>query len=112
MGTIVKETLTFTDEDIATFMEEAAVRRGAGTEPDASRAGPYERALRVIGHWMDEQKPKDVFLFEQDGAYVIRVLIGGSTGAHHEIAEFTRDDLTELIATAPMQRGKDAPAGS
>lgn len=112
MGSIVKETLTFMDEDIATFMEEAAVRRGAGTETDFARAGTYERALRVIGHWMDGQKPKDVFLLEQDGAYVIRLLIGGSTGAHHELAEFTREDVTELIATAPTLRGKDAPTGS
>jgi hypothetical protein len=112
MGSIGKETLTFSDEDIATFMEEAAVRRGAGTETDPSHAGPYERALRVIGHWMDGQKPKDVFLLEQDGAYVIRLLMAGSTGAHHEIAEFTREDVTGLVASAPMLRGKDASTGS
>ena len=100
VGTLAKETLTFLDEDIAKFMEEAATRRGA----PASAAGTHEQALRVIGRWVDEQHPKDVFLFEQDGAYVVRLLVGGQAGVHHEIAEFTRDDLTQLVARAPSLR--------
>ena len=40
----------------------------------------YERALRVIGRWMDEQKPQDIFLLEQAGAYVIRLLLAGQAG--------------------------------
>ena len=67
VGTITKETLTFFDDDIAKFMEEAAARRG-NAAPDARDVGAHERALRVVGRWIDEQKPKDVFLFEQDGA--------------------------------------------
>lgn len=109
VGSLAKETLTFLDEDIAAFMEEAAARRGRGTGSGDPEAGPYERALRVIGHWMDEQKPKDVFLFEQDGAYVIRLLVGGQAGSHHELAEFTRDDVAGLIAQAPKLR---APAAT
>ena len=109
VGSIAKETLTFLDEDIATFMEEAAARRGRGDGQGNPEAGPYEQALRVIGHWMDEQKPKDVFLFEQDGAYVIRLLVSGQAGSHHELAEFTRDDVAGLIAQAPRLR---APAAT
>jgi hypothetical protein len=113
VGTISKETLSFLDEDIAKFMEEAAKRRGAAAT--GVQAGIHERALRVIGHWIDQQKPKDVFLFEQDGAYVVRLSIGGQQGAHHELAEFTREDVDGLVAQGPDLRGKPAepaaPAG-
>ena len=105
VGTLAKETLTFLDEDIAKFMEEAATRRGTS----ASAAGTHEQALRVIGRWVDEQHPKDVFLFEQDGSYVVRLLLGGQAGVHHEIAEFTRDDLTQLVARAPSLRMPPKP---
>lgn len=111
VGTIVKETLTFVDDDIAKFMEEAAARRSAGAVPNAN-AGQHEQAWRVIGRWLDEQKPKDVFLFEQEGAYVIRLLVGGLAGPHHQLAEFTKEDIAGLISTAPMLRAKDPTSGS
>ena len=60
IGTVSKETLTFLDDDIAKFMEEALARRGRGA-PLGPNAGNHERALRVIGRWIDEQKPRDVF---------------------------------------------------
>ena len=64
IGTQSKETLTFLDDDIARFMEESVARRGQpGPEPQRD-AGFYETALRVIGHYMDEQKPRDVFFFD------------------------------------------------
>jgi hypothetical protein len=110
VGSISKETLTFLDDDIARFMEEAAARRGSASPAGRASAGPYEQALRVIGHWMDEQKPKDVFLFEQNGSYVIRLMVGGQAGAHHEIAEFTREDLATLVLRAPELRIPDKPA--
>ena len=58
VGTITKETLSFFDDDIAKFMEEAAARRG-NPAPDDPGVGAHERALRVVGRWIDEQKPKD-----------------------------------------------------
>jgi hypothetical protein len=114
VGSIGKETLSFLDEDIAKFMEEAARRRGAGGGPaPEARAGSHEQALRVIGRWIDQQRPKDVFLFEQDGAYVVRLNVGGQTGVHHALAEFTRDDVDGLIAQGPSLRGKPTtPAAS
>ena len=42
---------------------------------------------------MDDQKPRDVFFFEQDGAFVLRLLMSGQAGSRHELAEFTRDDI-------------------
>jgi hypothetical protein len=104
IGTVAKETLTFVDDDIAKFMEEAAGRRGAG-EPDDPRSGIHERALRVIGRWIDAQRPHDVFLFEQEGAYVVRINHAGQGTAHHSLAEFTKDDIMDLVAKGPSLRG-------
>ena len=97
-----KETLSFLDDDIAKFMEEAAAAaREAEAAGRRARRRLYEQALRVIGHWIDEQKPKDVFLFEQDGRLRRPAHVGGQAGVHHELAEFTRDDVDGLVAQAP-----------
>ncbi len=114
VGVMSKETLSFLDEDIAKFMEEAAQRRGTAATAGVAEpvGGLHEQALRVIGHWIDQQKPKDVFLFEQEGAYVVRLNVGGQAGVHHELAEFTRDDVEGLVAQAPALRNKPSdPAG-
>jgi hypothetical protein len=121
MGTVVKETLTFLDDDIARFMEEAVARRGRGEAPAGNgAAGHYEAAFRVLGRYMDEQKPRDVFFFEQEGAFVVRLLMGGQSGSRHILAEFTRDDIEELVKRGPGLRqpepkpapGTPAKAGS
>jgi len=109
MGTVVKETLTFLDDDIARFMEEAVARRGRGESPaDTGPAGHYEAAFRVLGRYMDEQKPRDVFFFEQEGAFVVRLLMGGQAGSRHILAEFTREDIVEMINRGPALRHKEA----
>jgi hypothetical protein len=79
-------------------------------------AGHYEDAFRVLGRYMDEQKPRDVFFFEQDGAFVVRLLMGGQQGNKHVLAEFTREDIAEMIARGPSLRQPDpapkpTPAG-
>lgn len=111
MGQVVKETLTFLDEDIARFMEEALARRGQAA-PSTGPAGYYESAFRVLGRYMDEQKPRDVFFFEQDGAFVVRLLMGGQAGSKHVLAEFTREDITEMVARGPSHRAKDTAPGA
>jgi hypothetical protein len=110
VGSVTKETLTYLDEDIAKFMEEAVKRRGTGDPAGTAQAGSHERALRVIGRWIDEQKPRDTFLFEQDGAYVVRLLTSGQSGSHHVLAEFTPEDVDGLIAQAPSLRARAAAA--
>src|SRR3990172_8095343 len=67
---VEKETYTFLDDDIARFMEEAMARRHGGSSNDMAQAGTYERALRVLGRYIDQQKPRDVFFFEQDCSYL------------------------------------------
>jgi len=106
VGHQVKETLTFLDDDVARFLDEAMARRGAeaGAEPDWSKAGYYEKSLRVIGRWMDSQRPHDIFFFEQDGAFVVRLQMVGPAGAHHTLAEFTKEDIETLITGGPQLR--------
>ena len=109
VGRQVKETLTFVDDDIARFMDEAVARRGAAEDatPDWSKAGYYERAFRVLGKWIDTQRPHDVFFFEQGGAFVVRLHMVGQAGSHHELAEFTKDDIEAMIAEGPQLRQAD-----
>jgi hypothetical protein len=104
VGSQVKETLTFLDDDISRFMEEAASRRGKPGPPSTHVAGAYETAFRVLGRYMDEQKPRDVFFFEQDGAFVVRMLFASPAGNRHELAEFTRDDIAEMVSRGPGLR--------
>lgn len=109
IGSQTKETLTFLDDDIARFMEEASARRGGIPPPPPHVAGQYETAFRVIGRYMDEQKPRDVFFFEQDGAFVVRMLMSTQSGGRHELVEFTRDDVSDLIARGPGLRRVETP---
>ena len=106
MGQVEKETMTFADEDIAKFMDEAIARRGRvpGVDPPPPPAGSYERAFRVIGRYIDEQRPKDVFFFEQDGAFVLRLHHTTQAGSKHMLAEFTREDVDSLVSQGPAHR--------
>jgi len=113
LGVQVKETLTFLDDDIARFMDEAVARRGPGEAPPSNaNAGHYESAFRVLGRYMDEQKPRDVFFFEQEGAFVVRLLLAGNQGSRHVLAEFTREDIAELVARGPLLRAGDVRPGA
>jgi hypothetical protein len=59
---------------------------------------------------MDEQKPKDTFFFEQDGAFVVRLLMSSQTGSKHVLSEFTKEDVESMIAGGPALRETRAPA--
>jgi len=115
LGQQSKETFTFLDDDIATFMEEAQTRRDNPQRAVAwGNAGYYEKALRVIGRYIDGQKPRDIFFFEQEGAFVLRLLMATQTGSRHVIAEFTHDEVEAMIAQGPQYRGEKgakAPSG-
>jgi hypothetical protein len=108
-ATITKETYTFLDEDIARFLEDStARRRPPGTSDGAPMAGPYERTLRVLGRYVDDQKPKDVFFFEQGGSYVVRLLMTSRQGSRHVLAEFTQEDLHSMVQQGEAFRGEEA----
>ena len=110
MGSASRETLTLHDDDVSRFMDEAIKRRGH----DAEAPGPnhYEQQLRVIGRYIDEQHPRDIFFFEVDGSYLARITIAGQGGLRQELIEFTRDDIADMIAKAPgLRRATQPPQG-
>ena len=72
---------------------------------DRINDGAYERALRVLGRYIDQKKPRDVFFLEQDGSYVVRLLMGTRQGARHVLAEFTADELATMVEQGPAWRG-------
>jgi hypothetical protein len=116
LGSQTKDTFTFLDDDIARFMEEGHARRD---NPQSAvtwgQSGYYEQAFRVIGSYVDEQKPRDVHFFELEGAFVLRLLTLTQTGSRHVIAEFTRDEVEAMIAQAPEMRNENAakpPSGA
>jgi hypothetical protein len=106
---IEKESFTFFDDDIGRFMDEALARRNnpspAG-EGGQAATGFYENALGVLGAYIDEQKPRDIFFLEQDHAFVLRLLMPTRSGSHHVLAEFTADDINGMVAGGPMMGGR------
>jgi hypothetical protein len=114
-GTLAKRTYELLDEQVAQLMDEAAAQRTANAEqvPQAELTNYFEQALRVIGAWIDNAKARDVFFFEQDGSFVVRMLHAGAGGAiGHQLAEFTKDEIVAMIEAAPQQRGAATPAAA
>jgi Ca2+-transporting ATPase len=87
-------------------LDEAARRRWLAASDELASG-----ALRVLGKYLDEQKPRDVFFLEQDGSFVLRLLMSGQAGSRHVLFEFTREDVERMIADGPARRKRDA-AGS
>jgi len=109
IGHVSKETLTFQDEDIARFMEESIARRGEGPKAVFSEVGQYEASFRIIGRFIDGDRPKDISFFEQDGAFVLRLHHSTQAGSRHSLAEFTHDDMEALLAKSPELRTPAQP---
>jgi hypothetical protein len=106
-GSLAKRILELTDEQIAELVDSGTGRRGsaASKTPKAGPENYYEQALRIIGKYLDREKPRDLFFFEQGGSFVVRLLTGGSAGGvSHQLAEFTRDEILAMIETAPAER--------
>lgn len=107
-GLLTKTTHELPDDEIGQLMDALTAKRvpGADGTPQAALSNYYEQAMRVIGSYLDGQKPRDVFLFEQDGAFVLRLLMAGSgtTSTAHQLVEFTKDDIMSMIVAAPKQR--------
>ena len=80
--------------------------------PQVEIANFYENALRVLGGWIDAQRPRDVFFFEQEGSFVFRMLVATATSSGHQLAEFTKDEIVGMIEAAPQQRESAPEAGA
>lgn len=106
---VARETVQLLEDDDARMMDEVAARRresaGAETLHSDLDLGFYESALHVLGAYVDQEQPRDVFFFEQEGAYVIRLLMSTRTGARHVLAEFTADELRQMVDEASHWRG-------
>jgi hypothetical protein len=98
-----KETIVLREDDAARFVEEGVARRRTRSAP--ARAF-YEPALRALGAYLDQQQPRDVFFFEQEQQFVVRLLMQTRAGLRHMIVEFTRDDIAAMIAAGARDRGR------
>ena len=80
-GSAVKRTYELTDDQVAELMDVAVAQRDTSADnvPHAEITNYYEHAMRVIGSYIDSQKAHDVFLFEQDGSFVLRLFGVSST---------------------------------
>jgi hypothetical protein len=103
-----KETVLLVEDDISRFMDEAVARRADRTSKESVRAtkGFYESALRVLGAYIDQQQPRDVFFFEQDHQFVVRLLMSTRAGLKHVLVEFTREEIESMIANSRPARGR------
>jgi hypothetical protein len=113
-GAAVKRTYELTDDQVGELMDLAMAQRGSvpGSVPQADLTRYYENALRVIGAYIDTQKPHDVFLFEQEGSFVVRLYGVAGDRVAHQLSEFTRDEILAMIQSAPEQRTHSAPEPS
>ncbi len=114
-GSAAKRTYELTDDQVAELMDANAAKRGSSDAdvPHPDLANYYELGMRIIGAYIDNQKAHDVFLFEQDGSFVLRLFgVAGSHGAGHQLSEFTKDEILAMIESAPAQRQPPAPSPS
>lgn len=113
-GAMAKRTFELGDEQIAELMDAAAQQRGTATDdqPHPDLMNYYELSMRILGAYIDTQKAHDVFFFEQDGSFVLRLYgVQGGRGGH-QLSEFTRDEMLAMIESAPEHRTQPAPEAS
>lgn len=110
-GALAKRTYELTEEQVAELMEAAEARRGSADSdvPQPDLMNYYELSLRILGAYIDGQKAHDVFFFEQEGTYVLRLFGVAAHGGTHQLSEFTRDEMLAMIEAAPEQRQQPAP---
>lgn len=111
MGALGKRTYELTDDQVAELMDARAAQRGSiqADRPHPDLLNYYELAMRVIGQYIDGQRAHDVFLFEQEGSFVLRLFgVSGARGGHL-LAEFTKEEILAMIEAAPEQRYQPAP---
>ena len=113
-GSAVKRTYELTDDQVGELIDARESDRGTAPEnvPHADITNYYEHAMRVIGRYIDSQRAHDVFLFEQDGSFVLRLFGVAGSPVAHQLAEFTRDEILAMIEAAPEQRQHTAPKPS
>ncbi len=106
-GSLTKHTFELVEDQISELLDrQAAARSGSDADvPHADIGHFYEQALRVLGAYVDTQRARDLFFFEQEGSFVLRMLATDATGViGHSLTEFTKDEILAMIEAAPQQR--------
>lgn len=114
-GSASKRTYELTDDQVAEMMDASEAKRGSADSdvPNPDLTNYYELALRIMGAYIDNQKAHDVFFFEQEGSFVLRLFgVSGSRTGGHQLSEFTKDEILAMIESAPEQRNASAPEAS
>jgi hypothetical protein len=103
-----KETIVLREDDIARFVEEGTARRRprGASAAQTNKQAFYEPALRALGVYLDQQQPRNIFFFEQEQQFVMRLLMQTRAGLRHMIVEFTRDEIGAMIAAGTRARGR------
>jgi hypothetical protein len=112
-GSLSKQTFELVEDQISELLDKQAGARTSSDAqvPQADIGHYYEQALRVLGAYVDTLHARDLFFFEQDGSFVLRTLLVDQAGmVAHKLAEFTREEIMGMIATAPQQRSTTSPA--
>lgn len=102
-----KRTVELTEDEVGNLIEQRESNRGSAADhvPHLGIENYYEQALRVLGRYIDQQKARDVFFFEQEGSFVLRLLSSSAAeGTTHHLVEFTRDEIVTMIEAAPQHR--------
>jgi hypothetical protein len=110
-GALAKRTYELTEDQVAELMEQGEAKRGSADRdvPHPDLLNYYELSMRILGAYIDGQKAHDVFFFEQEGTYVLRLFGVAAHGGAHQLSEFTRDEMLAMIEAAPEQRQQPAP---
>jgi hypothetical protein len=99
VGRYERRKLNFSDADLAAALEHGFGRRGR-----KHVARMYERSLRLIGRWVDEQHASQLMFLEQAGSFIVRVMLPKPGESPYAIAEFTPDDLDRMADEAGIER--------
>lgn len=103
-----KETFNLGEDDVSRFMDESVARHnGRSPMPTALGTQPlgfYESAMQAIGGYVDQQHPRDVFFFEQDHQFVMRLLMPTRAGLRHVLVEFTREEIDSMVGSLEPER--------
>src|SRR5688500_5495119 len=98
-GATTKRSYELTDDQVGEMMDATAARRGSADadRPHADLTNYYELAMRILGAYIDGQKAHDVFRFEQEGSFVLR--LSGTAGAQRtsrHLSHVARDESSAL----------------
>ena len=104
-GSLQQRTYEFDESGVAQLLDERYTHRGKGTDRVRGVEGFYENAFRALGRQIDHDRPTHVFFFEQNGAFVVRLLRPAPGSVAHEVREYTRDEITAMAERTMRERG-------